>query len=95
MIAVIMPSGGGEILVSRRCLLISKARTSDKSRHRQWVTHNLASWLGEFEGSGCVGCGRCITWCPVGIETTDEIQTTWENSIVPQPASMENHNANT
>jgi sulfhydrogenase subunit beta (sulfur reductase) len=22
--------------------------------------------------SGCVGCGRCIVWCPVGIDLTEE-----------------------
>ncbi|MBT8208730.1 MAG: 4Fe-4S dicluster domain-containing protein, partial [Acidimicrobiia bacterium] len=26
----------------------------------------------QFESSGCVGCGRCITWCPVAIDLTKE-----------------------
>ncbi|MBV8570293.1 MAG: 4Fe-4S dicluster domain-containing protein, partial [Acidobacteriaceae bacterium] len=47
-------------------------RTSHKSRYRQWMTHKLASWLDQFGTSGCVGCGRCITWCPVGIDITEE-----------------------
>jgi ferredoxin len=46
-------------------------RQSAKSRYRQWVTHKLASWEDQFGTSGCVGCGRCITWCPVGIDITE------------------------
>ncbi|MDD3287523.1 MAG: 4Fe-4S dicluster domain-containing protein [Alphaproteobacteria bacterium] len=42
------------------------------SRYRQWMTHKLSSWLDQFGTSGCVGCGRCITWCPVGIDITEE-----------------------
>ena len=49
------------------------ARQSTKSRYRQWLTHKLASWLDQFDSSGCVGCGRCITWCPVGIDLTEEV----------------------
>ncbi|MHC4392576.1 MAG: 4Fe-4S dicluster domain-containing protein [Planctomycetota bacterium] len=44
-----------------------------KSRYRQWLTHKLASWIDQFGTSGCVGCGRCITWCPVGIDLTEEV----------------------
>jgi formate hydrogenlyase subunit 6/NADH:ubiquinone oxidoreductase subunit I len=47
-------------------------RPSAKSRYRQWITHKLASWQDQFGTSGCVGCGRCITWCPVGIDITEE-----------------------
>lgn len=50
-------------------------RSSTKSRYRQWMTHKLASWYDQFDSSGCVGCGRCITWCPVGIDITAEVQT--------------------
>ena len=42
------------------------------SRYRQWLTHKLATWHDQFGESGCVGCGRCITWCPVGIDLTVE-----------------------
>jgi len=49
-------------------------RTSAKARYRQWMTHKLASWIDQFGSSGCVGCGRCITWCPVGIDITEEVQ---------------------
>ncbi len=44
-----------------------------KSRYRQWLTHKLATWIDQFGTSGCVGCGRCITWCPVGIDITEEV----------------------
>ncbi|HTX46458.1 MAG TPA: 4Fe-4S dicluster domain-containing protein [Solirubrobacteraceae bacterium] len=47
-------------------------RGSARSRYRQWMTHKLATWLDQFGSSGCVGCGRCITWCPVGIDLTEE-----------------------
>lgn len=48
-------------------------RTSIKSRYRQWLLHKLVTWHDQFGISGCVGCGRCITWCPVGIDLTAEI----------------------
>ncbi len=48
-------------------------RNSIRSRYRQWLTHKLASWIDQFGSSGCVGCGRCITWCPVGIDLTEEV----------------------
>ncbi len=47
-------------------------RNSPKSRYRQWMTHKLAAWQDQFGTLGCVGCGRCITWCPVGIDITEE-----------------------
>ena len=47
-------------------------RESASSRYRQWMTHKLAAWQDQFGSSGCVGCGRCITWCPAGIDITEE-----------------------
>ena len=47
-------------------------RGSPKSRYRQWMTHKLGSWIDQFGTSGCVGCGRCITWCPAAIDITAE-----------------------
>jgi ferredoxin len=49
-------------------------RSSVKSRYRQWMTHKLATWIDQFGTSGCVGCGRCITWCPVAIDITEEVR---------------------
>lgn len=51
----------------------SPVRDSISSRYRQWLTHKLATWHDQFGSSGCVGCGRCITWCPVGIDLTQEV----------------------
>ena len=48
-------------------------RASTRSRYRQWLTHKLSTWHDQFGSSGCVGCGRCITWCPVGIDLTAEV----------------------
>jgi sulfhydrogenase subunit beta (sulfur reductase) len=48
-------------------------RASPAARYRQWMTHKLAWWFDQFGVSGCVGCGRCITWCPVGIDITAEV----------------------
>ncbi|HSO94132.1 MAG TPA: 4Fe-4S dicluster domain-containing protein [Candidatus Dormibacteraeota bacterium] len=47
-------------------------RPTTRSRYRQWMTHKLGTWYDQFGTSGCVGCGRCITWCPVGIDITEE-----------------------
>ncbi len=55
-------------------------RTSAKARYRQWMTHKLASWMDQFGTSGCVGCGRCITWCPVGIDITEEVKAIRETA---------------
>jgi sulfhydrogenase subunit beta (sulfur reductase) len=47
-------------------------RASPSSRYRQWMTHKLGSWVDQFGTSGCVGCGRCVTWCPAAIDITAE-----------------------
>jgi len=50
----------------------ARLRPQVKQRYRQWLTHKLGSWWKQFDVSGCVGCGRCITWCPTGIDLTEE-----------------------
>lgn len=45
-------------------------RAETRERYRQWLVHKLATWHDQYGRSGCVGCGRCITWCPVGIDLT-------------------------
>ncbi len=54
-------------------------RQTIRSRYRQWMTHKLAAWHDQFGTSGCVGCGRCITWCPVGIDITEEVKAIRES----------------
>lgn len=61
-------------------------RASVRSRYRQWLTHKLATWIDQFGTSGCVGCGRCITWCPVGIDITEEVRAI-RASPRPSPAA--------
>ena len=48
-------------------------RSQTSQRYRQWLTHKFASWYEQYGRSGCVGCGRCITWCPVGIDVTESV----------------------
>ena len=54
-------------------------RSSARSRYRQWMTHKLGTWIDQFGTSGCVGCGRCITWCPVAIDITEEVRAIRES----------------
>jgi ferredoxin len=58
-------------------------RRDGASRYRQWLTHKLAHWHDQFGSSGCVGCGRCITWCPVGIDITEEVAAIAAGAAAP------------
>ena len=58
-------------------------RSDVKSRYQQWMTHKLATWTSQFGTSGCVGCGRCIAWCPVGIDLTEEAATIAAGDGIP------------
>ncbi len=56
-------------------------RPNTMSRYRQWLIHKFASWYHQFEVIGCVGCGRCITWCPAGIDITKEIAAITKETV--------------
>ncbi len=58
-------------------------RPTIKDRYRMWLTHKLGYWIDQFGTSGCVGCGRCITWCPVGIDLTEELKKLMKNVDEP------------
>lgn len=62
-------------------------RATPRARYRQWLTHKLATWQDQFGCLGCVGCGRCITWCPVGIDLTAEVAAI--RRLEPPPATTE------
>ena len=53
-------------------------RPTTRSRYRQWLSHKMGSWVKQFGESGCVGCGRCIVWCPAKIDITEEIKALQE-----------------
>ena len=58
-------------------------RPSVAARYRQWLTHKLSSWRTQYGVMGCVGCGRCITWCPAGIDITREAAAIRDGSHRP------------
>ncbi len=62
-------------------------RESTKARYRQWITHKLSSWEDQFGMLGCVGCGRCIAWCPAGIDITEEAAALGRMSGLGSPTS--------
>ncbi len=49
-------------------------RGNSTEYYRQWLTHKLDGWHQQFGRSGCTGCGRCISWCPAGIDLTEEVK---------------------
>lgn len=63
-------------------------RSSIRARYRHWLRHKLCTWHDQFECSGCVGCGRCITWCPVGIDLTREVAAI-QNGPAPSRSTRE------
>ena len=69
-------------------------RATPRARYRQWMTHKLATWIDQFGTSGCVGCGRCITWCPASIDITEEVQAIRQSELVPTTATGRNDDGN-
>ena len=69
-------------------------RPTTRDRYRQWLTHKVGAWVSQTGSSGCVGCGRCIAWCPVGIDLTEELGALWEGVGavgLPAPRQVEAH----
>lgn len=62
-------------------------RSTPRSRYRQWLTHKLGTWYDQFDSSGCVGCGRCIVWCPVAIDITEEAHALHQESLTRTASS--------
>lgn len=60
-------------------------RYSSSARYRQWLMHKFAHWHDQFGSAGCTGCGRCITWCPAGIDITKEIRTFQDFAKIEKP----------
>ena len=59
-------------------------RSRRQDRYRQWLTHKFGTWVQQFGTMGCVGCGRCITWCPVGIDIRDELDVIAARPVPPE-----------
>jgi len=60
-------------------------RSTTRTRYRQWLTHKFASWIDQFGTSGCVGCGRCVAWCPAGIDVREELAAIRGTAGSPDP----------
>ncbi len=43
-------------------------RTSQKQRWRQRLMHKFKYFVDNFDEIACVGCGRCVRYCPVNID---------------------------
>ena len=62
-------------------------RNTISAQYRHWLRHKVCTWWDQFDMSGCVGCGRCITWCPVGIDLTKEIAAIRDHKSAPAPST--------
>ena len=88
-----MPSDGGSGIRALRWIfpifMVEVSVHLQKSRYRQWITHKLATWIDQFGTSGCVGCGRCITWCPVAIDITEEVEAIRKSEPISERQTTE------
>ncbi len=66
-------------------------RTSTAARYRQWITHKLSAWRDQFGTQGCVGCGRCVTWCPAGIDLAAEAAAIGDETGAPSGSEAHAH----
>jgi sulfhydrogenase subunit beta (sulfur reductase) len=72
----------GSCFTKEHSYIVGKTiRPDTKTRYRQWLTHKVGSWHDQYDTSGCVGCGRCVTWCPVGIDITEELTAIADNPV--------------
>src|SRR3970282_184705 len=63
-------------------------RPRHRDRYRQWLTHKFATWWDQFGTSGCIGCGPCVSWCPVGIAARAELNAIAETAPTPAPIAV-------
>lgn len=68
-------------------------RNTIRGRYRHWIRHKLCTWWDQFGTSGCVGCGRCITWCPTGIDITEEARAVLDHTHQTSASSANMHGA--
>ena len=72
----IVPNEGLRVRCWDSCLLLSFARIAGginfrkdlKARFRNVYVHKFKTFVDEFGVPSCVGCGRCITFCPAKID---------------------------
>ena len=43
-------------------------RPSRVERTRQRLSHKYTYWVDQINQIGCTGCGRCVRYCPVGLD---------------------------
>jgi ferredoxin len=45
------------------------------TRYRHFLLHKFVFYPRQTGLLGCVGCGRCITWCPMGIDLRKSVNS--------------------